>query len=76
MEHNKICFFFFFFFFFVFLAFAGYTIKAPPEMNEVVFSSSRLKPHNLVVREVLTGHTLVTLYRGHLCRTYSVVWSS
>ena len=63
---------------FFFLAFAVYTIKAAREMNEVVFSSSCLQPESLVVRGVLTGHTssLVALWRGHLCRTCSVVWSS
>ena len=47
----------FFFFFFFFLAFAGYTIKAAREMNDVVFSSSCLQPQSLVIREGLTGHT-------------------
>ena len=46
--------------------------------DRVVFSSSCLQPLSLVVRGVLTGHTSspVTLWRGHLCRTCSVVWSS
>ena len=37
-----------------------------------------LQPQSLVVRGVLTNHTssLVALWRGHLCRTCSVVWSS
>ena len=45
------------------MAFAGYTIRAAREFNEVVFSSSCLQPLDFVVKGVLTGHasSLVTL---------------